>query len=321
MTKTLKNTKISELTFAFILFLAVFYVSRILSFKVSNEYPRMAIMLGATVLTLLCILVIHGFSKLNLHRSKYLLIGGIGLVGAMYFATPMVNNARNSNQVKRINFRALEICLSGSLDYSASSCLMKAVKNDFGGEFISFLSDNLREPLQSILFLAMAQIVLASGIGLWIGSGIDKISHLLPVALVAGFADIWSVFAGATSEIIASPSINYFFLRFPVLGMERLQYLIGLTDYLFYAIFFQAAVRFGLGAKKNMLLLISSFLVTVGFALYFKLGLPVLPFMGALFVLGNYKKLSISKKEGKEMFYFLLAIGAVFFLITYLMGK
>lgn len=321
MIKSLRTIKISELSYAFVLFVGLFYVSRILSYKVGNEHPRIALMLGASVLTLLCILVIHGFSKLRLHRSKYLLIGVVGLLGIASFASPMVNNAHRANQVKSLSLKALEAALAPNLDQPLMDCTLRAVKNQLSATIIDFLSNNLREAVHWVLFLALAQLLLASGVGLWIGSGIDKISHLLPVALVAGVADIWSVFAGATNEIIASPSINYFFLRFPVLGMERLQYLIGLTDYLFYAIFFQAAVSFNLGTKKNMLLLLSSFLATLGFALYFGRGLPVLPFMGALFVLGNYNKLTLSKKEAKEMLYFLLAIGVVFFFITQLLGK
>jgi hypothetical protein len=163
----------------------------------------------------------------------------------------------------------------------------------------------------------MAQLAMAAGIGLWIAEGIDDITHLIPVALVATIADIWSVSAGTTAKIVVSSSINFFLLRFPVLGNNSIPFLIGLTDFLFFAIFFQAAVRYKLGALKNAILLILSFFIAIITALYSNTGLPVLPFMAVLFIAGNFSRLELKKEELKQVLLFVIVILLVFALVTY----
>jgi hypothetical protein len=197
-----------------------------------------------------------------------------------------------------------------------SEVLSIAVRNKFFNAINQQLAEEFPESAQSILLLALMQLMLAAGIGLWIGEGIDAISHLIPVAIVATVADIWSVSAGATAKIVVSSAINYFLLRFPMPGHNAIPYLIGLTDFLFFAIFFQAAVRFNLGVKKNVLLLLSSFLITVGAAIFFSTGLPVLPFMSLIFVAGNYRHLSLNKEEARQILLFVVFIIIAFTLIS-----
>jgi nitric oxide reductase large subunit len=99
-------------------------------------------------------------------------------------------------------------------------------------------------------------------------------------------------------------------------GYGTIPYLIGLTDFLFFAIFFQAAVRFELGIKKNVLLLLASFFIAVAAAIFFATGLPVLPFMAVLFVVGNFKRLSLKKEEIRQILLFVVFIIIAFTLIS-----
>ena len=277
----------------------------------------MAFFLGATALTLLSALVVYGFSCLGLHRTTYLLIGAVAAALVFKAATPLVNRSKAINQSGVIAGETLFI--------SAGLAGLPAHKSDFLLEprnqiFLAVTRETaaaIPEPAALIVLLCLFQLTLASGIGLWIGEGIDAISHLIPVAIVATLADIWSVSAGATSMIIVSSAINYFLLRFPVPGSSEIPYLIGLTDFLFFAIFFQAARRFELGTRKNVILLLSSFLITVAAALFFGVGLPVLPFMALLFVAGNFKKLELKREEIKQIMIFLVVILAIFSAISY----
>ncbi|MBU1107424.1 MAG: hypothetical protein KKB51_12195 [Candidatus Riflebacteria bacterium] len=277
---------------------------------------QIALFGAATILTLISALVVTGFSRLKLHRNLYLLIGIIGLVATMYCAKPLI---------KRSNFLNASGAIPGQLLFAigdlqglqgVSEGLLIDQRNAMFKAINSQLSDEFPESAQLILLLALVQLTLASGIGLWIGEGIDEIAHLLPVAIVATVADIWSVSAGATAKIVVSSAINYFLLRFPLPGYGTIPYLIGLTDFLFFAIFFQAALRFNLGGIKNALLLLSSFFIAVAAAIFFSTGLPVLPFMAILFVAGNFRQLKLKKEEVRQILIFVVFIIIAFTLIS-----
>lgn len=320
MFNKITNNRFGHLAFSLFIFTILFVIFFYTRETLENSYPAFFVFLGATFLTLSAIYIIYGFSKLNLDRTAYLLLGFIGVICAYFAAQPMVKRAETMRKNAGICAQTLKITASIA-STGAEQVDLNAIKfrNELYSSVSEFIGENIKEPVLFIFLLALSQLLLASGIGLWIGNGIDKISHLIPVALVAAIADIWSVAAGATSAIVVSPIMNYFFLRFPVFGSSSIPYLIGLTDYLFFGIFFQASVRYNLGVIKNTFLLALSFLVTVAFALFYGLGLPVLPFMGLFFVLGNLKLLKIDKEDKKEILLFMLAIGLVFTLITFFM--
>jgi len=288
-----------------------------LFFPAAAAMPQqIALFVAATFLTLASALVVAGFSRLKQHRNVYLLIGLAGLVATFYCAKPLVNRSQLLNRSGAIPgqviFATAELHgLAGTAEF-----LLMQHRNENFKAIDHQLEEEFPESAQLILLLALVQLTLASGIGLWIGEGIDEIAHLLPVAIVATVADIWSVSAGATAKIVVSSAINYFLLRFPMPGYGTIPYLIGLTDFLFFAIFFQAAVRFELGVKKNVLLLLASFFIAVAAAIFFATGLPVLPFMAILFVIGNYRRLSLKKEEIRQILLFVVFIIIAFTLIS-----
>lgn len=277
---------------------------------------QISLFLSATLLTVLSAAVVYGFSCLRLHRSIYLLIGLSAAVLTFNAAKPMVIRSAAINESGAIpGFIILATADISGLNTPAQNFLMP-MRNALFSELSSATADNIPEiPLQ-IALLALCQLMLASGIGLWIGEGIDEAAHLIPVALVATIADIWSVSAGATAKIIISPIINYFLLRFPVAGTSEIPYLIGLTDFLFFALFFQAARRFELGMAKNLILLLTSFFIAVAAAIFTSTGLPVLPFMAILFVAGNFNQLKLKREEMKQIAIFLVVILIVFAIIS-----
>lgn len=275
-----------------------------------------ALFIAATILTLASALVVAGFSRLHLHRNLYLLIGMIGLVATIYCAKPLVKRSQLLNDSGDIPGQVLFSLAEMHGLQGNSEILLLEPRNEVFKAVNRQLSEEFPESARLILLLALVQLTLASGIGLWIGQGIDEIAHLLPVAIVATVADIWSVSAGATAKIVVSSAINFFLLRFPLPGYSAIPYLIGLTDFLFFAVFFQAAVRFNLGVKKNLLLLLSSFFIAVSAAIFFATGLPVLPFMAMFFVAGNYRRLTMKKEEVRQIFLFVVFIIIAFTLIS-----
>jgi len=277
---------------------------------------QIALFAAATILTLASVLIVAGFSRLKQHRNVYLLIGLIGLVATFYCAKPLVNRSQMLNRSGAIPGQMIFITAETHGLTGISEFLLVELRNANFTAINHQLEEEFPESARLILLLALVQLTLASGVGLWIGEGIDEIAHLLPVAIIATVADIWSVSAGATAKIVVSSAINYFLLRFPMPGYGTIPYLIGLTDFLFFAIFFQAAVRFELGIRKNLLLLLASFFIAVAAAIFFATGLPVLPFMAVLFVVGNFKRLSLKKEEIRQILLFVVFIIIAFTLIS-----
>jgi len=312
-----ENRRLIMLPAALLAWAAGFALFGVISPKIGFLAENPATFIAAAVLTMLSAFVVHGFSCLEVHRSVYLLIGALAVAGVYQAALPMVKRSQAINRSGSITGEILFISAATAGLSGETDRILLATRNQLFTAVTREVAAAIPERPGMILLLCLMQLTLASGIGLWIGNGIDAVSHLIPVAVVATLADIWSVSAGATSMIIVSSAINYFLLRFPVPGTTEIQYLIGLTDFLFFAIFFQAARRFNLGTAKNAVLLLSSFLVAVAAAIFFGMGLPVLPFMALIFVAGNFRRLELKREEIKQILIFSVVILAVFSAVTF----
>ena len=313
----MEKRNLKNLALAILSFVISFYLFGI-RFEFLPDTPNaFSVFLAAIALCVLSIALILSTISLNLHRTIYL-VSGIAFVFLTFMAaSPMVRRHDNialSARAQNSFFQAIIISHSTFTigNKQLAETIDVAIKPS-----VDHLTEVLEEPPFYILLLALAQLGIACGIGLWIGKGIDEITHLLPIALVATVADIWSVSAGATAQIIVSSSINYFLLRFPVISTGSIPYLIGLTDFLFYAIFLQAAIKFKLGTVKNTIVLFLSFIPAVAGALFFQTGLPVLPFMALFFVIANWKNLSIKKEEVKTIVGFIIGILIIFTLVSF----
>jgi hypothetical protein len=324
MNVALKTLLVSEeRSFKPLLFWSALWVGLFFGFSEAGPHfpawsDAVAKFLSAGVLIGLSFGLVSSISSLHLHRNGYLLLGVAGLVLVSQSAHLFVQRTRISHQFAhhsgQILFQSVESISPG---LAATSQVIETRNVLYQG-----IADLVKEtfPYHSyhVFALCVSQLLLAAGIGLWIGTGIDAVGHLLPIALVAGLADIWSVSAGATSLIIQSPTIHYFLLRFPLIGGTEFYYplLIGLTDFLFFGIFFQAARRFNLGLQRNVLLLGLSFFLAVAAALFLAVGLPVLPFMAVCFLAGNFRRLTMTKEEWKQVIGFLVGVAVIGYIVT-----
>lgn len=145
----------------------------------------------------------------------------------------------------------------------------------------------------ALLGIAWSGGVLLSGV-------IKKASYLIPLVVAAGIADIWSVGWGVTSEIVKSKTaMNYLLFSFPVAGKEIIP-LIGVTDFVFATLFLMLAHRFKMPIITTRILLASAFILAIAVAVWCGIGVPVLPVMGVLFIIGNYKHVKITDPKEKK---------------------
>lgn len=312
--------KTRSLFFWLILWSVTFFLAYFIGPFLPSIPKKISVIVSAGILVALSFGMVIGYSRLVLHKNIYLVLGLVGLILVSIAVKPILTRLQFVENAGRYPGNLILIALGHVCPVAAFSDIAITSRNEIYNPLTDLASDIYPESAFSIFVLCMAQLMLASGVGLWVGSGVDKPGHLIPIAVVAGVADIWSVSAGATAVIIQSSQINYFLLRFPLIGVTpiTIPYLIGLTDFLFFGIFFQTAVRFDLGVRKNIMLLWFAFLAAVIGVIIVGVGLPVLPFMAVFFIAGNFSKLSMTSEEIKQMIGFIvfILVGAIIFAKT-----
>ncbi len=77
--------------------------------------------------------------------------------------------------------------------------------------------------------------------------------------------------------------------------------IIGVTDFIFAAMFLSLSFRFNMPVIRTQILLAASLIISIAVAVFGGFGVPVLPVMGGLFIIGQYKYVKIvDPKEKKE---------------------
>lgn len=154
--------------------------------------------------------------------------------------------------------------------------------------------------------------------GILLSSIIKKPSYLIPLAVVAGLADIWSVSFGVTNKIIQSrTAMNFLLFSFPVAGKGILP-VIGVTDFIFATMFLSLSSRFDMPVIRTQVLVAASFIISITVAVFGGFGVPILPVMGMLFIIGQYKYIKIvDPKEKREAVYGILIIATALAVVTF----
>ncbi len=136
--------------------------------------------------------------------------------------------------------------------------------------------------------------------GLLLSDLIKKPSYIIPLAVAAGLADIWSVTHGVTNEVVQSrAAMNFLLFSFPAPG-KGVAPIIGVTDFVFAAMFLSLSRKFDFPMARTRLLLAASFVLSVGVAVIGGFGVPVLPVMGVLFIIGNHAHVRITDPKEKR---------------------
>jgi len=163
------------------------------------------------------------------------------------------------------------------------------------GLVASYLTGRLdvNYPLVAVL-RSPALLFTAAGAGLLLVRRIEKSWHIVAAAMVAFVADIWSVYSaqGVTRQLIekAPEVLNVLLLSFPFPG-GTVRPMIGVTDYVFIAIFLLHSDKFSLNTTNTLIAVTLSLVFTVTLVNVFGVGLPAIPLMSLFFIAINGKKL------------------------------
>jgi hypothetical protein len=161
----------------------------------------------------------------------------------------------------------------------------------------------------------VGKILAAAGVGIALAAGIREPNILVPAGVFAAFADLVVVNFGTVKHALSTergqamvaavsaavPSVS---ARLPALT-------IGPADFLFLGIFLACAARFGMGVRRNVLIL-SVVLAVSLLAVPFLGPVPALAPMSAAFVAANWRRFLLTRGELASTAVVLVLAGGLF---------
>lgn len=140
----------------------------------------------------------------------------------------------------------------------------------------------------------------AYGAGRKLADTFKSSHHVLPAFALIAAADIWRAIEGVATIADRWPELNkYFSLSLPIIGTRQVMPVIGFADFIFIAIFFGLAARFGMNMILTTLGLLVGGLTFFLVATTWSTGLTMLPFLAVMFCLVNWKKTRPTLKESR----------------------
>jgi hypothetical protein len=152
--------------------------------------------------------------------------------------------------------------------------------------------------------------------------GLRQRGYLVMAALVIAIADIYNVFFGPAAAIAAGEATGWIrawgkisLLAGPLLGSNDTVPLIGAGDFLFPALFLEAARKFELGLSRTYWAVIGAFLVGLITLHLTDRAIPALVFIGPAFLLVNWRQIKPAPTELRKILTF---CGSMILLFTVL---
>jgi len=139
------------------------------------------------------------------------------------------------------------------------------------------------------LGLAVGVLVAGATAGTLLGRQFLYRRWLLVGAVVALVVDLYSVFRGPTRLVVehAPRTLDFLLVQFPSLGSDRAGFGLGVSDFLFLALFVAGSRRCGLHARASLAAMLAGVLATVVAAAILDRALPALPLLCLAFILVN----------------------------------
>jgi len=174
-------------------------------------------------------------------------------------------------------------------------------------------------PLAARMVVGLTLVVVSFGAGTILAGMVESTRYVVPMCLVAALADIWSVLAGPTKKIVESKNefvMSHAFVGQPFIGADEMNPVAGVADIIFIAMFLCIAARLGLSMRRALLGAFGG--LAAGLVVAAAVGgVPGLPFIGAGFVLANWRAVRPGRAEMKKTAVFMAAMLVVFAVIAF----
>lgn len=231
-------------------------------------------------------------------------LAGAAALGVLIFALPLIDVSPEAAAFFWITAYALAIVpvallLHGFVVASTGRATSRLLALGAVSAAIGFLSSLIANPenlgdgpgflvLLALYVADLARILAAACVGISLARYVTSVGTVLLIVVAAIAADIFSVFAGPTEALVReeSPLLDLLLLIFPTFG-SPLGFALGLSDFIFLALFTAAARFLDLRYAATLLCVCSAAFLAVTVGLLLGRPLPALPFIAIAFVLVN----------------------------------
>jgi len=159
-----------------------------------------------------------------------------------------------------------------------------------------------------------ALLALAVSAGRAVGDRVLKAGHLLPVAVVASAADVWSVLAptGVTRAAVERPEVlPLLVMTFPYPGPGGYAPLLGAADLCIVALCLQVGRRFSLSPRRSAAAVGLGLLATLTAVVVLARPVPALPLLAGAFVACHWRAMHLSRREWLLLLVFSVGLAGV----------
>ncbi|MCX7766068.1 MAG: hypothetical protein N2246_05115 [Candidatus Sumerlaeia bacterium] len=216
--------------------------------------------------------------------------------------------------------------------YDCSPHIKMSPLTMFSGLFALVIIDNYAHKFDSLgygwsfLISDLAIIFIGVLLGKLLASSVAQRSWIIPIALVAMVADVWSVTYGPSYYISTQPPkvLRHFMLFYPLLGASTteatiipywLRPFVGMGDVIFIALYLELVRKYELHIFWSRLAMTVAMMIPITLASLAGKGVPALPFMSAFFVFTNFRYLEVKKNELIQCVIFICVMMAILFTI------
>ena len=237
-------------------------------------------------------------------RALSYVLAGAAALAVLIFSLPLIDVFEKPAAIVWITSYALAIfpvalLLHGSIvastGYATSRLLALGAVSAVLGMLAALIArpENLGEGpgflvLPALYIADLGRILAAALVGVSLARYVTSVGTVLIIVVAAIAADVFSVFAGPTEALVreGSPLLDFLLLVFPTFG-SSLGFALGLSDFIFLALFTAAGRFLNLRYAATLLVVCSAAFLAVTAGLLLERPLPALPFIAIAFVLVN----------------------------------
>lgn len=174
-----------------------------------------------------------------------------------------------------------------------------------------------------LAFKDLSLMLFAASMGYTISFIVREPNIIMPIALFAGLVDYWGVTAGPLSAILASrPEVlDAVSVHMPVPVINAPGTIIGMGDFVFFALFFAVMYRFSLNVKGAFWLGYGLLTLTMFVVMALNIAIPALAPMGVAVIAANVGVVKLRREEKLATLYLGILLLAALVLLKWQIFK
>jgi len=147
----------------------------------------------------------------------------------------------------------------------------------------------------------LGMLSAALAVGVMVSKGLRRVSYIALAAILGSLADVVSVSAGPTRHLVQTDAVYFLSFQWGIIGEQGIKPIVGMGDFIFLALFFAGAHRFGWDTRRTFAAMAIALIIGFCLTLLGGVGLPALPFFAVALGVAHWKDLQLSRREWAQV--------------------